>query len=121
MRAAGNSSKRLLVCLGAQIVLQANTGKPRTGLNIRERDNRDQRPLNCCFLLSVEHYSGCCPGRSLLVHSSLTAWLVPRVDQGAAVSAQAAAPNEQLFCSGPEGPSGLVQVNTRATCLHQAI
>lgn len=40
MSAAGNSSKRLLVCLGAQIVLQANMGKPRAGLSVRERDNR---------------------------------------------------------------------------------
>lgn len=69
MRAAGNSSKRLLVCLGAQNVLQTNTGKPRTGLNIREGDN--WRPLYCCFHFSLEHYSGCCPGRRLSTCSAL--------------------------------------------------
>lgn len=119
MSAAGNSSKRLLVCLGAQIVLQANMGKPRAGLSVRERDNRGWRPPYCWFLLSLGHYSGCCPGRSLF---RLSTWLVPWVDQGAVVSVQAAAPNEQLFCSGPGGPRRLAQVYTRrATCLHQAI
>lgn len=107
MRAAGNSSKRLLVCLRAQIVLQANTGKPRTGLNIKERDNRDSRPVYCCFLLSLERYSGCCPGRSLLIYLALAAWLVPWVDQGAAVSAQALAPNEQHFLLRPRRSMGL--------------
>lgn len=113
MRAAGNSSKRLLVCLGAQIVLQTNTGKPRTRLNIREGDN--QRPLYCCFHFSLEHYSGCCTGKGLSACSALAAWLVPWVGQGAAVSAQTVAP----FCSGPGGPQGSAQVNTRATCPHQ--
>lgn len=51
MRAAGNSSKRLLVCLGAQIALQANTGKPRTGLNIRERQ---QGPKTSLLLFSLQ-------------------------------------------------------------------
>lgn len=86
MKATGNSSKRLLVCLGAQIVLQANTAKPRSGLNIGERDKRVWRPLYCCSLLSWEHYNGCCPGRILLVYSAVITWLVPWVNQSVAVS-----------------------------------
>lgn len=92
VKATGNSSKRLLVCLGAQIVLQANMDKPRIGLNFRQRDSRDWRPLACCFLSSLEHYSGCCPDKSLPICSALGAWLVPWVGQGAVVTAQTAAP-----------------------------
>lgn len=45
MRAACKSSKSLLVCLGAQIVLQANMDKPRIGLNVLGKEKTGTRDL----------------------------------------------------------------------------